>query len=225
MYLVVVVMARDIPDATVARLPIYRRALVELVAGGAETVSSAALADLAGVNAAKVRKDLSYLGTYGVRGVGYDVTFLLGQIGDALGLNNEAPVVIVGVGNLGQALARYGGFLNRGFPIVALVDASDERVGEVVDGLEIAHIDDLPSLVQKLDIAVGIIATPASAAQSVADMLVDAGVRSILSFAPTVLQVPDAVPLRKVDLATELEILGYYQQREVVEASNAGKSA
>lgn len=225
MYRVVVVMAKDIPDATVARLPIYRRSLVELAANGSETVSSAALADLAGVNAAKVRKDLSYLGTYGVRGVGYDVTFLLGQIGDALGLNIEAPVVIVGLGNLGQALARYGGFLNRGFPIVALVDASADRVGEVVDGLKIAHIDELGELVSSLGIAVGIIATPAEAAQSVADMLVDAGVRSILSFAPTVLQVPDEVPLRKVDLATELEILGYYQQREVIDARDKGKSA
>lgn len=218
-------MAKDIPDATVARLPIYRRSLVELAANGSETVSSAALADLAGVNAAKVRKDLSYLGTYGVRGVGYDVTFLLGQIGDALGLNIEAPVVIVGLGNLGQALARYGGFLNRGFPIVALVDASADRVGEVVDGLKIAHIDELGELVSSLGIAVGIIATPAEAAQSVADMLVDAGVRSILSFAPTVLQVPDEVPLRKVDLATELEILGYYQQREAIDARDKGKSA
>lgn len=225
MYRVVVVMAKDIPDATVARLPIYRRSLVELAANGSETVSSAALADLAGVNAAKVRKDLSYLGTYGVRGVGYDVTFLLGQIGDALGLNIEAPVVIVGLGNLGQALARYGGFLNRGFPIVALVDASADRVGEVVDGLKIAHIDELGELVSSLGIAVGIIATPAEAAQSVADMLVDAGVRSILSFAPTVLQVPDEVPLRKVDLATELEILGYYQQREAIDARDKGKSA
>lgn len=225
MYRVVVVMAKDIPDATVARLPIYRRSLVELAANGSETVSSAALADLAGVNAAKVRKDLSYLGTYGVRGVGYDVTFLLSQIGDALGLNIEAPVVIVGLGNLGQALARYGGFLNRGFPIVALVDASADRVGEVVDGLKIAHIDELGELVSSLGIVVGIIATPAEAAQSVADMLVDAGVRSILSFAPTVLQVPDEVPLRKVDLATELEILGYYQQREVIDARDKGKSA
>ncbi len=217
---------RDIPDATVARLPIYRHSLVELATSGAETVSSAALAELAGVNAAKVRKDLSYLGTYGVRGVGYDVKFLLRQVGEVLGLDSEAPVVMVGMGNLGQALARYGGFTTRGFPIVALVDASPERVGEIVDGVKIAHIDELPQIVKRLDVAVGIIAVPADAAQDVADKLVNAGVRSILSFAPTVLQVPKRVPVRKVDLATELQILGYYQQRESdSEDTDADRSA
>jgi redox-sensing transcriptional repressor len=206
-------MERDIPDATVSRLPIYRRSLVELVSKGQVTVSSARLAELAGVNAAKVRKDLSYLGTYGVRGVGYDVEYLLGQVGEALGLDVEAPVVIVGMGNLGQALAHYGGFSSRGFPIVALVDASPNKVGQVIDGIDVAHIDELPDLVERLEISVGIISTPAEAAQDVADALVNAGVRSILTFAPTILQVPDSVPLRKVDVATELQILSYYQQR------------
>lgn len=208
-----VAMARDIPDATVARLPIYRRSLVELVALGQSTVSSARLAELAGVNAAKVRKDLSYLGTYGVRGVGYDVEYLLAQVGEVLGLDVEAPVVIVGMGNLGQALAHYGGFSSRGFPVVALVDASMEKVGVSIGGIEVAHIDSLPEIVKRHSVSVGIIATPGDAAQEVADALVDAGVRSILTFAPTVIQVPDSVPLRKVDVATELQILSYYQQR------------
>lgn len=212
-YRVGVVLAREIPDATVSRLPIYRRSLVELVSQGQSTVSSARLAELAGVNAAKVRKDLSYLGTYGVRGVGYDVEYLLAQVGEALGLDVEAPVVIVGMGNLGQALAHYGGFSSRGFPIVGLVDASPEKVGMIIDGIEVTHIDTLPELIDRLAVSVGIIATPASAAQEVADDLVAAGVRSILTFAPTVLQVPDSVPLRKVDVATELQILSYYQQR------------
>jgi redox-sensing transcriptional repressor len=206
-------MARDIPDATVSRLPIYLRSLVELVSKGQVTVRSARLAELAGVNAAKVRKDLSYLGTYGVRGVGYDVEYLLGEVGEALGLDVEAPVVIVGMGNLGQALAHYGGFSSRGFPIVALVDASPNKVGQVIKGIAVAHIDALPELVDRLQISVGIISTPAEAAQDVADALVNAGVRSILTFAPTILQVPDSVPLRKVDVATELQILSYYQQR------------
>jgi redox-sensing transcriptional repressor len=212
-YRVGVVLAREIPDATVSRLPIYRRSLVELVSQGQVTVSSARLAELAGVNAAKVRKDLSYLGTYGVRGVGYDVEYLLAQVGEALGLDVEAPVVIVGMGNLGQALAHYGGFSSRGFPIVGLIDASSDKVGMIIDGIEVAHIDALPELVDRLGVSVGIISTPASAAQEVADALVHAGVRSILTFAPTVLQVPDSVPLRKVDVATELQILSYYQQR------------
>jgi len=206
-------MERDIPDATVSRLPIYRRSLVELVSKGQVTVSSARLAELAGVNAAKVRKDLSYLGTYGVRGVGYDVEYLLGEVGEALGLDVEAPVVIVGMGNLGQALAHYGGFSSRGFPIVALVDASPNKVGQVIEGIAVDHSDALPELVDRLQISVGIISTPADAAQDVADALVNAGVRSILTFAPTILQVPDSVPLRKVDVATELQILSYYQQR------------
>ena len=215
-----VVIGREIPDATVTRLPIYRRSLVDLASKGQETVSSADLADLAGVNAAKVRKDLSYIGTHGVRGVGYDVKFLLAQIDDALGLDVEAPVVIVGMGNLGQALAHYGGFSNRGFPIVALVDASPDKIGQVIDDITVAGIDDLAALVATLGISVGIIATPAHAAQDVADALVDAGVRSILTFAPTVLHVPADVPLRKVDLATELQILGYYQQRGLAPAGD-----
>lgn len=211
--------ARDIPDATVSRLPIYRRSLVDLVSQGMSTVSSARLAELAGVNAAKVRKDLSYLGTYGVRGVGYDVEYLLAQVGEVLGLDLEAPVVIVGMGNLGQALAHYGGFSSRGFPIVALVDASPDKVGTSIDGITVSHVDELPDLVKRLDISVGIIATPGNAAQDVADALVRAGVKSILTFAPSVLAVPDSVPLRKVDVATELQILSYYQQRAAGEAN------
>ncbi len=216
---------REIPDATVSRLPVYRRSLLEIVADGGSTVSSADLAELAGVNAAKVRKDLSYLGTYGVRGVGYDAELLLRQIDSALGLGTEAPVAIVGMGNLGQALAHYGGFQSRGFPIVALVDTLAEKVGQEIDGIVVSHIDDLAKAVSELGIAVGIIATPASAAQDVCDALVGAGVRSILTFAPTVLQVPDSVPIRKVDLATELQILGYYQQRETLDGSESAGRA
>ncbi len=212
---------REIPDATVSRLPVYRRSLVQIISTGESTASSSDLAELAGVNAAKVRKDLSYLGTYGVRGVGYDAELLLAQIDGVLGLGTEAPVAIVGMGNLGQALAHYGGFQNKGFPVVALVDSSVDKVGEVIDGIAISHIDDLPELIAERGISVGIIATPGGAAQSVSDALVAAGVRSILTFAPTVLQVPDSVPVRKVDLATELQILGYYQQREDVEANRS----
>ena len=206
-------MERGIPDATVARLPIYRRALLELAATD-ETVSSAALAELAGVNAAKVRKDLSFIGTSGVRGVGYDSKYLLRQINEALGLDVESPVVIVGMGNLGRALAAYGGFGSRGFPIAALADSSPDKIGTTIAGIEVRDSDDLHDLIHDLTIRIGIIATPAEAAQGVADALVAAGVGSILSFAPTVLQVPDSVPVRKVDLATELQILSYYEQRE-----------
>ena len=203
-----------IPDATVARLPLYRRSLLDLAARRVATVSSEQLAGLAGVNAAKVRKDLSYLGSYGTRGVGYDVQFLLFEIERKLGLTIESPVVIVGLGNLGHALANYGGFRERGFPIVALVDADPAKVGQKIGPLVVESMDNLATAVSERAVAVGIIATPAHAAQQVADRLVAAGVRSILNFAPAVISVPDDVPLRKVDLATELQILSFYQQRE-----------
>lgn len=206
-------MERGIPDATVVRLPIYRRVLLELATTDEATVSSAALAELAGVNAAQVRKDLSYIGTTGVRGVGYDIKYLLHQISEALGLDVESPVVIVGMGNLGRALADYGGFGSRGFPIAALADSSPDKIGTTIAGLEVRDSRELHALVADSQIRIGIIATPAHAAQSVADALVAAGVGSILSFAPTVLHVPDSVPLRKVDLATELQILSYYEQQ------------
>jgi redox-sensing transcriptional repressor len=204
---------RRIPEATVARLPLYYRALLEAAENSVGTISSERLAELAGVNAAKVRKDLSYLGSYGTRGVGYDVDYLLHEISRELGLTRDWPVAIVGIGNLGRALANYRGFGARGFRIVALVDADQELVGNVVADLAIEPIDSLASIVAERKIAIGMIATPAPVAQEVADLLVDAGVRSILNFAPAVLTVPETVSMRKVDLAIELQILSFYQLR------------
>ena len=204
---------RKIPEATVARLPLYLRSLLEAQHSGDATISSERLAELAGVNAAKVRKDLSYLGSYGTRGVGYDVEYLLFQMSRELGLTQDWPVAIVGLGNLGQALANYGAFGERGFPIVALFDADQRVIGTEVHGVEVRHVSELPEVAAARQLAIGIIATPASAAQDVADRLVEAGVSSILNFAPTVISVPDEVSLRKVDLAVELQILSFYQQR------------
>ena len=194
---------RRIPDATVARLPIYLRSLLEL-SPQTPTVSSEQLAESAGVNAAKVRKDLSYLGSYGTRGVGYDVEYLLDHMRRALGMTQDWPVVIVGIGNLGAALANYGGFGSRGYPVAALVDADPAVVGTRFGPLVVRHADELAEVVAEAEIAIGVIATPAGAAQGVADALVEAGVRSILNFAPTVIAVPDEVSLRKVDLAVEM---------------------
>ena len=205
--------AGSLPEATVVRLPVYFRGLVELAEEGVTTVASQQLAELAGVNAAKVRKDLSYLGSYGTRGVGYDVGFIMLQIGRILGGSEPAPVVIVGAGNLGKALSRYDGFGASGFPVVAIVDADPAVVGRKVAGVTVRHVDDLHSVVGEAGCQVGIVATPAAAAQGAVDRLVSAGVRSILNFAPTVVTVPDDVGLRKVDLATELHILGYYEHR------------
>jgi len=204
--------SRRIPEATVARLPVYRRSLIELAQEHIPTVSSERLADMAGVNAAKVRKDLSYLGTYGTRGVGYEVQQLLYEIESKLGLTCDSPVVVVGIGNLGQALANYTGFRQRGFPVVALVDADPDKIGDTVAGLVVRSIDDLDTIVAEHAVSIGIIATPAASAQTVADRLVAAGVRSILNFAPSVLNVPAGMPVRKVDLATELQILSFYQE-------------
>ena len=203
---------RSTPEATVARLPIYLRCLQDLAAENEVTVSSERLAELAGVNAAKVRKDLSYFGSYGTRGVGYEVEYLLFQIRRELGLTRDWPCVIVGLGNLGQALANYGGFTDRGFVVAALVDADEDKVGTELAGVKIRHIDQLAKIVSKHDISIGVIATPAIAAQEVADKMVAAGISSILNFAPTVISVPEGISVRKVDLAVELQILSFYQE-------------
>ena len=203
---------RRIPEATVARLPVYLRSLYEL-SDGPGTISSERLAEMAGVNAAKVRKDLSYLGSYGTRGVGYDVEYLLYQISRELGLTQDRPVAIIGLGNLGHALANYRGFSARGFRIVALFDADPAKVGERVGDLVIRHLDSLAEAARDEGLSIGVIATPAAAAQDVTDRLVAAGVASILNFAPVVLTVPAYVAVRKVDLSIELQILSFYQQR------------
>ena len=204
---------RRIPEATVARLPVYLRSLLEAAEAKLSTISSERLAEMSGVNAAKVRKDLSHLGSYGTRGVGYDVEYLLYEISRELGLTQDWPVVIVGLGHLGHALANYGRFGARGFRVVALVDADPAKVGERLGDLLVRDTDELPTIVRDEGAAIGIITTPAAVAQDVADRLVQAGVTAILNFAPTVLTVPEHVSLRTVDLSIELQILSFYQQR------------
>jgi redox-sensing transcriptional repressor len=206
---------QGVPDATVARLPVYLRALTSLAERGVETVSSEELAAAAGVGSAKLRKDLSHLGSYGTRGVGYEVEYLVYQISRELGLTQDWRVVIVGIGNLGHALANYGGFASRGFTVVALLDADPGLVGERVAGIDVRPVDDLEDVVAGGEVSIGVVATPAAAAQPVCDRLVAAGVSSVLNFAPVVLDVPDGVMVRKVDLSTELQILAFHEQRKV----------
>ncbi len=196
-----------------ARLPVYLRALQEVADAELTTISSERLAEMAGVNAAKVRKDLSYFGSYGTRGVGYDVEYLLFQIRRELGLTHDWPCIIVGMGNLGHALANYAGFRERGFVVAALVDTAEDKVGTEVNGVVVIHLDDLPDIVRDKDVTIGVIATPAPAAQEVASRMVAAGITSILNFAPTVISVPEEVSVRKVDLAVELQILSFYNER------------
>lgn len=203
--------SKGIPGATIARLPVYLRVLNAL--DRLETVSSGTLAEAAGVSPAQLRKDLSALGSYGTRGVGYDVAYLRVQIGRVVGSAQEWPVVLVGIGNLGTALANYSGFYSRGFRVVGLVDPSPALVGVRIHGLAITDLVDLEQVVADTGAVIGVIATPAEAAQGVADRLVAAGVSSILNFAATVLAVPDGVHVRKVDLGQELQILAYHEHR------------
>ena len=218
-----------IPDATVSRLPMYHRSLLSLTARGVLLVSSEELAEASGVSSAKLRKDLSFLGSYGTRGVGYDVEFLLYQIARALGLTQVWPVVIVGIGNLGNALAGYPGFASRGFSVVGLFDTDPGRVGEsvTVAGKEIVvtDISKLPQVVLSSGASIGVIATPETAAQEVCDVMVRNGITSILNFAPVLIEVPAGVDVRRVDLATELQILAFHEQRKSQSAltqANAG---
>ena len=199
----------SIPKATVARLPVYLRCLGDLPVSQ-ETCSSEELAAIAGVNSAQVRKDLSYLGSRGVRGVGYNVAELGRGLRRGLGLTEGYTVAIAGVGNLGRALSNYAGFEDWGFDVVALFDSDPDKIGTDVAGMTIDSMDDLERVVKEREVAIGIVATPAGVAQEVADMFTGAGLRSILNFAPTVLQVPDEVAVRRVDLSTELQILTFY---------------
>lgn len=216
---------RRIPEATVARLPVYLRILSEQFDDGVTNMSSEQLADFAGLNAAKVRKDLSYLGSYGTRGVGYEVEYLVYQVRRELGLTHDWPVVIVGAGNLGQALAGYGGFGDRGFPVGGIVDVDESKVGSLIGGVRVRHLDEVAQVVQSRGISIGVIATPGAAAQDVADALVAAGVTSLLNFAPTLVNVPHGISVRKVDLAVELQILSYYEQRRASAAQAASLHA
>jgi redox-sensing transcriptional repressor len=208
--------SRTVPEATVARLATYLRVLGGLGDRAGSTVSSEELAAAAGVNSAKLRKDLSFLGTYGIRGVGYDVVTLTEEIVRTLGLTVHRAVALIGIGNLGQALAGYAGFASRGFRIAALIDSAPERVGSTIRGLVVRDIDELDEIIIEQGITIAVLATPGTVAQDVCDRVVAAGVTSILNFAPVVLTVPPHVDLRKVDLAAELQILSFHENRKAL---------
>ena len=205
-----------IPEATIARLPVYLRVLYAFAEQDIPTVSSEELAAAAGVNSAKLRKDLSHLGSYGTRGVGYDVEYLVYQVSRELGLTQDWPVVIIGAGNLGRALANYGGFASRGFRIAAVLDSDPDVVGTQIAGHGVLDVEQMEQVVARHRVSIGVIATPAGTAQAVCDRLVATGVTSILNFAPVVLNVPSGVDVRKVDLSIELQILAFHAQRRSV---------
>lgn len=195
--------------ATVGRMPRYLR-LLDDIKESQSTVSSGELADAAGVNPANVRRDLSDLGFQGTRGVGYSVADLRTRIKKELGISGRRQVAIVGAGNLGTALARYTGLRHRGFDVVAIYDVNTNRIGSKIGEIEVRDASHIQDDCRSSLFNMAILAVPASAAQKVADQLVAAGVSSILNFAPTRVAVPDEVPVRQVDLSTELQILSYY---------------
>lgn len=199
----------DLSRATVSRLPRYLR-LLDDIRESQSTISSGELADAAGVHAANVRRDLSDLGFQGTRGVGYSVSDLRARIKKELGIDGRRKVAIVGAGNLGTALARYTGLSQRGFDVVAIYDVDHKRIGRYVDEIEVTDAVSIASDCESGLFDMAILAVPASVAQRVADQLVAAGVSSILNFAPVRVSVPEVVPVRQVDLSTELQILSYY---------------
>ncbi|WP_418274893.1 redox-sensing transcriptional repressor Rex [Isoptericola jiangsuensis] len=207
-----------VPAATVARLPHYLRALRDLAREGVDTTSSSDLAERSGVGSAQLRKDLSYLGSFGTRGVGYDVDSLETYIAAALGLGSEHRLAIVGVGNLGHALANYSGYAARGFQLVALLDADPAVVGQPAAGLVVEHVDALEQVLDERKVSMVILATPGSVAQTVAERIVGCGVREILSFSPVALQLPDDVVVRSVDVAGELQILAFHAAARAAQA-------
>lgn len=214
-------MTRAVPASTVARLPVYLRALEQLAQESVTTTSSGELAALAGVNPAQLRRDLSFLGSHGVRGVGYDVEHLTTQVAAALGVTGDLVVVLVGVGNLGNAFANYVAGAGSGFRVAALVDADPAVVGRTVAGLRVEHVDGLEDVVRREGARIGVLATPSEVAQDLCDRLVAAGVTGLLSFVPRVLQVPDGVDVRTVDLASELQILAFHERRKAARQASA----
>ncbi len=224
-YPVVVNDALVVPEATVGRLPGYLHALRGMAEDGITTVSSQDLAAQVGVSAVKLRKDLSYLGSFGTRGVGYDVGHLVHSVSAMLGVADDWEVAIVGLGNLGRALARYEGFSTRGLQVTALFEVDPDLVGTEVTGVRVHHVDDAPTVLRETGIRIAVLAVPAAAAQSVADLLVAGGVTSLLSFAPAGVTVPAGVHLRHVDLSAELQILGFREFHRSHEVRGASREA
>jgi redox-sensing transcriptional repressor len=199
-----------IPEMTIRRLSVYTRCLLQLEEDGVETISSQDLAERFNLNSAQVRKDLAYFGEFGVRGIGYYVTKLKGELQRILGLDREWPVALVGLGNLGSALFHYKGFSRQGFRIVVVFDDDPAKAGRDIEGVPIVATTDLAREVRARAIQIAILAIPSEGAQTVSDQLVAAGIKAVLNFAPTRLRVPKEARLKNVDLSIELETLSFY---------------
>ena len=203
------ILVRKIAESTVRRLSLYLRFLEEFEEQGASTVSSEALAQRGGTTSAQVRKDLSFFGSFGKRGLGYPVGALKTQLRDILGLDRRYRVIVVGAGKIGSALVQYGGFRSRGFDLVAIYDNDPKKIGREWNGLTVKPVSELERDLEREPADIAAVVTPAEAAQSVADRLVSCGITAILNFAPVQLQVPDSVTVKTVNLVLELEALSY----------------
>ncbi len=203
---------RSIPDIVVGRLPVYLRALSFLLAEGRQITSSQELGDRLGISSAQIRKDLSHFGEFGKQGTGYDISFLYDQLRQILKVDRMWEVALVGAGNLGKAIADYGGFAGKGFVITAIFDSSPDKIGQPmgIDNLIVQDINELAETLRKRDIKVGIIATPAHDAQAVARTMSDAGVKSILNYAPITITVPGNVRVQYIDPVVGLQRMTYY---------------
>jgi len=204
-------MGNHVPITTVQRLPSYLRSLIEEQSRGVEVANSVRIAELAGTNAAQVRKDLSYLGEYGMRGIGYDVDALVKHLTRWLGLEQVRKAAIIGYGRLGSALLGYGGFQDRGVSIEAVFDIDPDKIGAQTDsGLVVAPLSDLAATVEAQNIEIAILTVPASVAQHVVDAVTESGIEAVLNFAPVRLTVPECVTVRQADVASELQILSFH---------------
>ena len=208
-------MTNDIPDIVIGRLPLYLRALSYMAEeSGKVTTSSHELGQRLGISSAQIRKDLSHFGEFGKQGTGYHINYLIDQLRQILHLQEEWPVALVGAGFLGHALAHYQGFQHRGFQISWVFDNDPEKIGIDMNGLIVRDLSELSEVINKETAQVGIISVPASAAQDIADLLVRAGIRSILSYAPINLMAPDNVQVRYSDPVIQLQRMTYYQESE-----------
>lgn len=200
----------NIPDIVIGRLPVYLRTLELLAEEGHQVTSSQELGVRLGISSAQIRKDLSHFGEFGKQGTGYDIQFLCDQLAKILKVDRVWPVVLVGTGNLGQALACYSGFEERGFRVVAAFDNDPDRVGAQLGSINVSPMSDLKSLIQEHSCKIAILAIPAHAAQEVANLLIDAGIRSILSYAPITLHVPNHVRVEYIDPVLYFQHMTYY---------------
>ncbi len=203
-------MRSDIPDIVIGRLPIYLRALTRLQQEGQTITSSHELGKQLGISSAQIRKDLSHFGEFGKQGTGYSVKLLAAELQRILNVEHEWQVVLVGVGDLGRALAHYGGFAHRGFRITQLFDNDPAKIGQKIGDLAILHVEEMVTRVREAGILIAMVATPADEAQKVADWLVEAKVRAILNYAPIVISVPESVRVQYIDPVIHLQRMAYY---------------